>query len=272
MGFLSSLCSYRVAQKCIGLVGNWNFGLGSFRRAVIWLADRLAFSACLGESVEFVADGTGISTLHTGKRGSELKILAQFCKKGCLRVVGMGIGKYMAEQEWKELFAPLGDLFKGQLNQLSVLMDGCKGIMNGAKSIHDRIKIQRDIWHICHQLKYYMWKDGVSKIHKVALIKNVFKAVNMSWNRSKSDCLELMGSILLFCDKNKYKSCMTYLMGCTENLFTYEQAQLTHKYSTKIERMMRTVNQRMDVGVWTDKGALAVAKIRLAHYYNGFTV
>lgn len=35
---------------------------------------------------------------------------------------------------------------------------------------------------------------------------------------------------------------------------------------------MRTVNQRMDIGVWTDEVALAVAKIRLAYFYNGWRV
>ncbi len=38
--------------------------------------------------------------------------------------------------------------------------------------------------------------------------------------------------------------------------------------------MMRTVNQRMPIaigiGVWSESGALAVAKIRLAYFYNGF--
>ena len=177
----------------------------------------------------------------------------------------------MSKAGWVALFEPLRETFEGAAaKELSVLMDGCKAILSGAKSVHERIKIQRDIWHICHQLKYYIWKDKVSKLHKIALIKNVFKAVSITWYRPKEECLELMASAILFCDRQQYKHCQNYLMGCCEHLFTFEEQELVHENSSKMERMMRTVNQRMDIGVWTDQGALAVAKIRLAYFYNGF--
>ncbi|MEM9850240.1 MAG: hypothetical protein AAF847_20275 [Bacteroidota bacterium] len=271
MGVLSSLCSYRAAQSCMTLLGWMKFGYGSFRRATAWVADRLSLGVCEKGTTEFVADGTGIGTLKTGKRGSELKVLAQYCKDGSLHLVNIGIGKYMSKAGWVALFEPLRETFKGAAaKELSVLMDGCKAILSGAKSVHERIKIQRDIWHICHQLKYYIWKDKVSKLHKIALIKNVFKAVSITWYRPKEECLELMGSAILFCDRQQYKHCRNYLMGCCEHLFTFEEQELVHENSSKMERMMRTVNQRMDIGVWTDQGALAVAKIRLAYFYNGF--
>ena len=271
MGLLSSLCSYRTAQRCMTILGWMKFGYGSFRRATKWLSNQLDLGLSSKGTTEFVADGTGIGTLKTGKRGSELKILAQYCKDGSLHLVNIGIGKYMSKAEWVSLFAPIRAAFEGeQLKALSVLMDGCRSILSGAKSVHKRIKIQRDIWHICHQLKYYMWKDKVSKLHKIALIKNVFKAVSLTWYRPKEECLELMASAILFCDRQKYKHCQSYLMGCCDHLFTFEKEELTHKNSSKIERMMRTVNQRMDIGVWTNQGALAVAKIRLAYFYNGW--
>lgn len=271
MGLLSSLCSYRTAQSCMRKFGWWKFGYGSFRRATKWLSKKLDLGLSSKGTTEFAADGTGIGTLKTGKRGSELKILAQYCKDGSLHLVSIGIGKYMSKDGWISLFAPLQTAFEGaKAKQLSVLMDGCKAILSGAKSVHQRIKIQRDIWHLCHQLKYYIWKDKVSKLHKIALIKNVFKAVSLTWYRPKEECLERMASAILFCDRQNYKHCRSYLMGCCDHLFTFEKEQLTHKNSSKVERMMRTVNQRMDIGVWTDDGALAVAKIRLAYFYNGW--
>jgi len=63
---------------------------------------------------------------------------------------------------------------------------------------------------------------------------------------------------------------MTYLMNAAQYLYTHHETQMQTVYSSKIERMMRTVNQRMNTGVWSEAGALAVAKIRLAFYYNGF--
>lgn len=61
MGLLSSLCSYRVAQSCMRILGWMKFGYGSFRRATAWVADRLSLGVCTQEGTsEFVADGTGI--------------------------------------------------------------------------------------------------------------------------------------------------------------------------------------------------------------------
>ena len=42
----------------------------------------------------------------------------------------------------------------------------------------------------------------------------------------------------------------------------------TNIYTTKTERSMRTTNQRINVGLWSDEGALNVCKIRGAYYYN----
>jgi hypothetical protein len=37
-----------------------------------------------------------------------------------------------------------------------------------------------------------------------------------------------------------------------------------------VERLMKTVNMRINVGKWSDSGSLNAVKIRLAYYYNGF--
>ncbi len=42
-------------------------------------------------------------------------------------------------------------------------------------------------------------------------------------------------------------------------------------YTTKTERSTRTTNQRINVRVWSDTGALSAIKIRLAYYYNGIS-
>ena len=48
------------------------------------------------------------------------------------------------------------------------------------------------------------------------------------------------------------------------------------KYNCKsqslVERVMKTVNARINVGKWSNKGALNILRIRLAHYYNDFDV
>ena len=65
-----------------------------------------SLKACL-----LLADGTGISTLNTGKRGSELKVVAEWIG-GKLRLVNIGIGKYGEKREWEALFLPVKQSFE----------------------------------------------------------------------------------------------------------------------------------------------------------------
>ncbi|MEM6404494.1 MAG: hypothetical protein AAF757_30430 [Cyanobacteria bacterium P01_D01_bin.116] len=222
-----------------------------------------------------MADGTGISTLKTGKRGSELKVICEWVA-GKLRLVNIGIGKYNSKSEWIALFCPIKeDLEAAQVEirqQVAALADGCKSLLAGIKSLDERLRFQRDIWHVVHQLKYYLWKDKVVDLHKVTLIKTVFSAAFELSNKTVSERLEKLATAILFCNTFGYSHCQSYLMGLAEHLTTHQQEatwDIPTAYSSKIERLMRTVNQRMDIGVWSEQGALDMAKIRLAHFYNG---
>jgi hypothetical protein len=53
-------------------------------------------------------------------------------------------------------------------------------------------------------------------------------------------------------------------------MFTAVENRLNGKTTSKVERVMRTVNMRANVSKWSQNGALNVTKVRLAYYYNGF--
>ena len=53
-------------------------------------------------------------------------------------------------------------------------------------------------------------------------------------------------------------------------MFTNFSKQWEGKTTSLIERVMRTVNLRVNVGKWSTKGVLNAVKVRLAYYYNGF--
>ncbi len=55
-------------------------------------------------------------------------------------------------------------------------------------------------------------------------------------------------------------------------MFTAIEKRLKGKTTSKVERVMRTVNKRVNVSKWSIAGALNVTKIRLAYYYNDFDV
>ena len=55
-------------------------------------------------------------------------------------------------------------------------------------------------------------------------------------------------------------------------MFTAFEKKLNGKTTSLVERVMRTVNLRINVGKWSTTGALNALKVRLAYYYNGFDV
>ncbi len=55
-------------------------------------------------------------------------------------------------------------------------------------------------------------------------------------------------------------------------MFTSIEKKLKGKTTSLVERVMKTVNFRINVGKWSEKGALNVNKIRLSYYYNDYDV
>ena len=78
--------------------------------------------------------------------------------------------------------------------------------------------------------------------------------------------------LIKYCKERKWNSCASYLQNAMPDMFTAFKNKLNGKTTSKIERVMRTVNLRINVGKWSMTGALNAMKIRLAYYYNGFDV
>lgn len=53
-------------------------------------------------------------------------------------------------------------------------------------------------------------------------------------------------------------------------MFRSFEKRLNGKASSLVERVMRTVNMRVNVGKWMPQGVLNAMNLRLAHYYNGW--
>lgn len=63
---------------------------------------------------------------------------------------------------------------------------------------------------------------------------------------------------------------VSYLENALPDMFTALGKRLSGKTTSKVERVMRTVNMRVTVSKWSKAGAFNVTKVRLAYYYNGF--
>ena len=271
LGWIGAVTTYRVAHQIVGLLTNFKCSLMSVWHSVQWHGKRIKLELAQNGTNEFECDGTGVPTKNSGKRGSELKKTFQRKKDGKLQLVGLSIGKYKSKTDWIECMSGITIAIESKLEKYSKIIlatDGDLSIINAAKSISNKIKIQKDKWHVFHQLKYYLWKDGITKESRSEFIAHYYALTMLSKDSSSVRDKSIMTYINSLSSK-QYGATKVYLESAMNGFYTHEQEGNTNIYTSKTERSMRTTNQRINVGVWSDDGALNVCKIRGAHYYNG---
>ncbi len=272
-GLLGGLSTYRVGKKIINLFTACKCNSMTILRSVRDYANKLTFKLSKEGTNQFEADGTGIPTLKSGKRGSELKSLFQRKENGKLHYLGSTIGKYKNLENWKKLFKPSLEKAEQIFEKIILSSDGDTTIWNAAKeSVKDieNIIFQKDIWHVLHQLKYALWSNGVKKTKRKGMLKGVYNILYRMEDLPYKIRLKTLDRLINICEERELKRTVKYLNNSKEGLFTYEE-EGNQKFTGLTERSMRTINQRVNVGVWSDEGALAVTQIRLAYYYNRIT-
>lgn len=273
MAWIGSMTSYRTGHNIINMLTNFKCSLMSVWHSVQRFAKTISLELASDSTNEFEADATGIPTKDSGKRGSELKKVFQKKENGKLQLVGLTIGKYKNKEDWVLAFSQIETALKSGLKKFEKIIlssDGDLSIINTAKNISKRIKIQKDKWHVFHQLKYYLWKDGVKKELKNKIIGHFFK-ISMLSKRTKQKRNKRIKSYIFLLSALNLSHTATYLQSAMDGFYTHETEGNSNVYTTKTERSMRTTNQRINIGVWSDAGALNVCKIRGAYYYNGIS-
>jgi hypothetical protein len=265
-----------VAEKIGGMFG-WAVDKMTIWSAVQKTASEIDFKLDDKELAQGEADGTGIGIKGIAKRGKELKVFIQYKRGGGVRVAGLDIGNYNGA--WNRLFQNSIEVFKGFHRRFLLVTDGDTSILDGLK---DKVKIivQRCLWHIPHQAKYVLWQDDVK--HKSAeWLHVVSELMEICAIRPFVDCQKTIGKmieskrkrleeVIGYCRERGYTHSVSYLENARPEMFTVVEKRLNGKTTSKVERVMRTVNMRVNVSKWSAAGALNVTKIRLAYYYNGF--
>ena len=274
LGVLGALTSFRVTQKIVGMFG-WVLDRMTIWRSVQRLGKQVRFEMDPNELAMGQADGTRIPIRGIRKRGKELKVFVQLKRTGGIRIAGLAIGNY--EGEWEKLFEPLLEGLR-KFKQFFLVTDGDTSILKG---LWDRVQVifQRCLWHIPHQFKWYLWKDGVkgksrewiyalAELLEICAIRSYVdeeKVIRQMVRRKE----ERLSELIAYCRQEGWSHCATYLDNATPDLFTGLLNRLQGKTVSLVERVMRTVNMRINVGKWSIEGALNATKIRLAYYYNG---
>lgn len=275
IGLMGSLAPYRVVRKIASMFTDVKFSLMTILRCIRKTGRSINFQVDEKQTNEFEADGTGISIKYSGKRGKELKILAQRTKERRIRIAGMTIDQY--KKGWERLFEPLKEALQ-RFTFIFLITDGDTSPLDGLTGI--MVILQRCLFHIAHEIKYTLWEDKVKRKGKVwrhilaktleiTNVKRIFEEPGVlkniiKWKRN------LLTRLINYCIKRKLKNTFTFLENAREDIFRGIERRITGGTTSLIERVMRTVNQRINIAQWSTESALAVAKIRGAYYYNGF--
>ncbi len=213
MGWVGSLTTFRVGHKIIGAFTNFKCSLMSVWGSVQSYARKIDLNLSPDGTNEFEADGTGIPTKNSGKRGSELKKVFQKKKNGKLHLVGIAIGKYKNKKDWLSILSSPIKAGIEQFEKIILASDGDTSITDTAKSLHKNVKIQKDIWHVFHQLKYYLWQDKVPKEIRPNITKLIYKITMTLTNFSSEKRLHILDNIIKTLNANGCKSTVTYLQS-----------------------------------------------------------
>ncbi|MEA2041352.1 MAG: hypothetical protein U9N85_02205, partial [Bacteroidota bacterium] len=273
---MGSLTTFRVSEKIVGL-----FGV-KLNKMAIWRCvqregERIKFDIDPDESNIFEADGTGIPIWNIKKRGKELKVFIQRKIAGSIRIAGLTLGNYHGN--WDELFQPLLAQLK-EFKEVLLITDGDTSILKGLDNVN--IFIQRCLWHIPHQAMFTMWEDDIERKSEIwyyilAKLYNITALPRMGYDKLNVEKiiklkLKSLDKLIAYCKKNKYMKTATYLTNARPDMFTAFEKKMNGKTTSLVERVMRTVNLRINVGKWSVNGALNMLKIRLSYYYNEYDV
>ena len=275
LALLGALASFRVAQKIVGMFG-WALDRMTIWRSVQRVGKEIRFELDPRERGMGQADGTGIPIRGIRKRGKELKVFGQLKHSGGIRIAGLAIGDY--EGQWEKLFEPLIEGLR-RFQQFFLVTDGDTSILKGLGA-RVQVIFQRCLWHIPHQFKWVLWKDGVKRksqpwIYALAELLDICavrpyvddpKLIRRIVNGKE----QRLSKLIDYCRQQDWSRCSSYLQNAAADLFTGLLYRFQGKTVSLVERVMRTVNMRINVGKWSVEGALNATKIRLAYYYNGF--
>jgi len=276
LALMGALTSYRVSEK-FGKMFGWAVDKMTIWKSVQQIGAEMDFVLDENEEPRGEADGTGVGITGIPKRGKELKVLVQYKKGGGIRVAGIDIGNYNGS--WDKLFQKSLAVIKGFKQPFLLLTDGDTSIF---ESLQGKVKIliQRCLWHIPYQAQYVLWKDDVKR-KSVDWLHVVAELMEICAIRPLVDCpdtiqamieskRERLEKTMEYCREKGFKHTVSYLENASGDMFTAIENRLEGKTTSRVERLFRTVNMRVNLSNWSKEGVLNVTKVRLAYYYNGF--
>lgn len=208
------------------------------------------------ESEVVLADSTRVKA---GKslRGEIIQVMLSSSNNANKTILlGNGIGK-----DWKSLLQSARSR-----NATLLITDGDDYISSAKKRINWDVPVQRCLWHMPHQGRHYMFRDGLSVKYHLPWIKRMNKILFTKNKHYINNCKNLIKDLY----KNDLKMTATYFKNALSTMWTYKKFKdIVPKTTSIVEREMREINRRTDVGVrWSTKGVQNLLNLKLGCRYK----
>jgi hypothetical protein len=142
---------------------------------------------------------------------------------------------------------------KGIVHDGDMDLSGCAGFL------------QRCLWHLVHQLKHFLWKDNLPFEERQTYVKELITILHRSSNVKSMK--KNYRSFIRALKENGFINSYVHLRNAEPEISTFWEHGIAGATTSPVEREMREINRRADVGVrWSVPGVenLLLVKMHLA--------
>jgi hypothetical protein len=148
------------------------------------------------------------------------------------------------------------------------------GVIRPQRIVHDgdtdfsdcSDSVQRCRWHLVHQLKHYLWQDEIPHEDRATYQGRLKDILFGEWNTAP----RMLGTFIKDLESAGCTTSAEHLRNAHFEAFTYRtDGNYTYSTTTPIEREMRELNRRADVGArWSEIGVENVLKVLFYYRLN----
>ena len=251
--------SYSKTSEYINSFTNSTISHTASREITLRVSDNITLEQ---ESTEFdtiLIDGTKVKS-GLKERGSEIHLAISPIKT---------IMKNSRIYTKKRLVAfSMGDTDKGLKSQLSniscdnVIVDGDRSYTNLVKDVFEDATYRRCKWHIPRQLSHLLYMNKVPVREREPFILGLVNILN---TKDYYKALSGYFDYIQMFERLKFDDIAMFLKNAMSGLFINEddwRNEDKHSSNSLIEREMREINRRTDVGCrWSDEGVFKIIKL-----------
>jgi hypothetical protein len=114
-------------------------------------------------------------------------------------------------------------------------------------------RLQRCLWHLPHQLDHMLWLDGLPCKQRRPYVKELIATLHKSQNTNTMT--RRYRQLLNKLQRQNFTNSLTHLQGAEPELTTSRKARFHYHTTSPVEREMREINRRADIGArWSITG------------------